>query len=49
MNDTQKSPILEYLCIMKFSDQENKPYAVTIHDDEELWHDPQVMDIYPLA
>jgi hypothetical protein len=36
----------EYLTILKFRDQENNNYIVTTYDSDELWQDPQVIDIF---
>jgi hypothetical protein len=38
----------EYISIMKFSDQIDKPYIVTTYDSDEIWQDPQVIDIFAL-
>ena len=38
----------EHLDIMSFTDQNEKSYLVTVYDSNELWQDPEVMDIYPL-
>ncbi|TAG99926.1 MAG: hypothetical protein EAZ16_14565 [Sphingobacteriales bacterium] len=38
----------EYLDIMTFSDQDKNKYIVTIYDSDELWQDPQVIEIYKL-
>ena len=36
----------EYLTIMRFTDQDNESYIVTVYDNDELWQDPQVIDVY---
>src|SRR5690349_16374825 len=38
----------EYLSIMRFADQSGKKYAVTVYDSDDLFQDPQVIDIFPL-
>ncbi len=38
----------EYLEIIKFSDQTNKSYIATIYDSDELWQDPELIDIIHL-
>jgi hypothetical protein len=38
----------EYLDIMTFRDQDKNQYIVTIYDSDELWQDPQVIEIYKL-
>jgi len=38
----------EYLEIMKFSDQKNKEYVVTVYSSDELSQDPQVIDLFQL-
>jgi hypothetical protein len=37
----------EYLTIMKFTDQNNNAYMVTVYDNDELLQDPKVMDVVP--
>lgn len=44
-----KSGFREYLDIIKFSDQSHKTYVATIYDNDELWQDPQIIDIISLA
>ena len=36
----------EYLEIIKFTDQNKKTHIATIYDSDELWQDPQVIDIF---
>jgi hypothetical protein len=36
----------EYLTVMEFTDQDRKKYIVTVYDQDELWQDPQVIDIF---
>lgn len=38
----------EYLSVMKLLDQNNEEYIVTVYDSDQLWQDPQVIDIFPL-
>src|SRR5262245_47246111 len=37
----------EFLEIMKFKDQSQHVFIVTVYDNLELWQDPQVIEIYP--
>jgi hypothetical protein len=37
----------EYLDIMLFRDQVGKTYFVTVYDSNDLWQDPQVIEIFP--
>jgi hypothetical protein len=39
----------EYLDIIKFTDQNQITYIVTIYDNDELWQDPQIIEIIPLT
>jgi hypothetical protein len=36
----------EYLSVMKFVDQRNRNYIVTVYDSDDLSQDPQVIDIF---
>jgi hypothetical protein len=36
----------EYLTITKFTDQNERNFVVTSFDSDELWQDPQVVDIF---
>ncbi|HEV7349854.1 hypothetical protein [Telluribacter sp.] len=36
----------EYLDIMKFQDQSGTAFIVTIYDSDEMWQDPQVLDVF---
>ena len=38
----------EYLQVVRFFDQSKKPYVVTIYDSDELWQDPEIIDIFPI-
>ena len=38
----------EYLDIMIFKDQNNKTYTTTVYDNNELWQDPQIIDIFAM-
>ena len=46
--DTPAAEYREYLSIYTFHDQAQQLYAVTIYDSDELWQDPEVLDIFPL-
>lgn len=39
----------EYLDIVLFSDEKLNSYIATVYDSDELWQDPQVMQIYRLS
>jgi hypothetical protein len=39
----------EYLDIIRFSDQNGKIQIATIYDSDELWQDPQIIDIFLLS
>jgi hypothetical protein len=36
----------EYLHVLSFKDQMNKNYVVTVYDGDELWQNPQVIEIF---
>jgi len=38
----------EYLEIMKFKDQDNMEYIVTVYSGDELSQDPQIIDVFQL-
>jgi hypothetical protein len=38
----------EYLHVIKFTDQRGKAFVVTVYDSDELWQDPQVIEIFEL-
>ncbi len=40
-----KDRFREYLEIYKFKDQTKKVLGVTVYDSDELWQDPQIIDI----
>ena len=46
--DSDTNGFREYLEIIKFSDQNKKPHIATIYDSDELWQDPQVLDVFLL-
>jgi hypothetical protein len=48
IKDENQSDFNEYLDIIKFYDQNQLLYVVTIYDSDELWQDPEVIDIFPL-
>ena len=43
-----ESEIGEFLDVMIFRDQNMKPYMVTVYDSDEIWQNPQVVEIYTL-
>ena len=46
-NDTGKKTF-EDLTILSFLDHADNKYFVTIYDSDELWQDPQVIELYPI-
>ena len=36
----------EYLEIMRFTDQNDNQYIVTVYDSDELWQDPEVIKVF---
>lgn len=45
---SQTTQLREYLMAYKFVDQGDKEYLATVYDSDELWQDPQIVDIIPL-
>ena len=45
MSRLYKAHDREYLIIMKFNDQQESHYIITVYDSDELWQNPRVMDI----
>ena len=45
-NNDEKS-FGEYLDILKFSDQCEHTYIATVYDSNEMWQDPQIIEIFP--
>src|ERR1044072_8288751 len=39
----------EFLHVLSFIDQGKNKYIVTVYDSDELWQDPQVIDIFRIA
>lgn len=37
----------EYLFVISFKDQNNRLFFATVYDNEELWQDPQIIDLFP--
>lgn len=37
---------IEFLEVMFFSDQSNQKYIVTVYDNDNMWQDPQIIDIF---
>lgn len=44
----KKNGFGEYLHIVTFSDQEGRAFAATVYDNDELWQDPELVDIIQL-
>lgn len=39
----------EFLDILMFQDQHHTSYIVSVYDSNELWQDPQVIEIFPMS
>ena len=48
VKDLPSGEFREYLDIIRFKDQDGKQYVTTIYDSDELFQDPQIIDIFPL-
>lgn len=48
VNDLPSGEFREYLDIIRFKDQNDKQYVATIYDSDELFQDPQIIDIFLL-
>ena len=44
----EKKSFREYLSIITFRDQDERKYVMTIYDSDELYQDPEIMEIFPL-
>ncbi|MCY7293039.1 MAG: hypothetical protein LH615_12740 [Ferruginibacter sp.] len=44
--DHNQGGFREYLDILKFTDQNMTSHIVTVYDSDELWQDPEVVDIF---
>jgi hypothetical protein len=44
----KKQDFYENLLVLTFSDQQGQEYAAIIYDNEELWKDPEIVEILPL-
>jgi len=42
-----KKKTFEDLTIIRFYDQNNKENIATIYDTDELWQDPEILEIFP--
>ena len=38
----------EYLTVMEFDNEIGNHFIVTVYDNDELWQDPQIIEIYPV-
>ena len=43
-----RSDTFQYYYVVSFLDQKNKLYVATVYDSNELWKDPQLIEIYPV-
>jgi hypothetical protein len=45
-----ESPQLEeqYLYVMTFTNQDNLNYSMIVYDNNELWHNPEILDVFPM-
>ena len=48
LDDTIRKSFREYLYVEVFADQDAKEYAAMIYDSDELWQDPEIIEIIPL-
>ena len=48
ITNENKTGFGEYLDIVKFSDQIKQSFVATIYDNDALWQDPQIIDIFSL-
>lgn len=48
LTDSKGNFFGEYLDIIKFSSQDGSQYIATVYDSDELWQDPEVIEIIPL-
>lgn len=39
----------QFYYVITFTDQKKKKYVVTIYDNNELWQDPQIIEIFPIT
>lgn len=44
-----KGTFHEFLYIEMFSDDQGKEYIVTVYDNDELWQDPEIIEIIPMS
>lgn len=45
--DIRSEGFKEYVDIMRFEDENGTSFMATIYDSDEMWQDPQVMNIFP--
>jgi hypothetical protein len=46
--EIQKQGFQEDLLVVKFKNQNESEFIATVYDSDELWQDPDVIDIFPL-
>lgn len=46
--DRKDGELREYLDISRFEDASGNKYIVTIYDSDELWQDPEILDIWKI-
>ncbi len=44
--NVRKAKFSEYLYIETFSDQQQQEYVATVYDNDELWQDIDIIDIF---
>src|SRR5688572_1509748 len=48
VNALKECKSFEDLTIYKFSDDTGRCYLAAIYDSDELWQDPELLDVFPL-
>lgn len=48
LDGREKKEFGEYLSIVTFVDQKDNKFAATIYDNDELWQDPEIIEIFKL-
>ncbi len=47
--DENETSFIEDLALVKFTNQNNQNCLATIYDSDELWQDPQIIDVFILT
>lgn len=48
LSDNFSNDFREYLNVIKFKDQYGKTFIITIYDSDEMWQDPQIIELFPM-